>query len=58
MLGFLWPGWFLWGGILALLGYRHPPVAMERPLEPGERVIGWIATVVLVLTFMPTPFLL
>ena len=28
-LGFLWWGWFLWGGMLLLLGLRHPPVLAE-----------------------------
>jgi len=56
-LGFLWWGWFLWGGMLLLLGPRHPPVlAEESPLGTRERLLGVIAAVLLVLTLAPAPF--
>jgi membrane-associated protease RseP (regulator of RpoE activity) len=58
-LGFLWWGWFLWGGMLLLLGPRHPPVlAEDSPLGMRERVLGLIAAVLLVLTLAPAPFTL
>ena len=56
-LGFLWWGWFLWGGMLLLLGPRHPPVLAEgSPLGARERVLGLIAALLLVLTLAPAPF--
>jgi len=56
-LGFLWWGWFLWGGVLLLLGLRHPPVLAEgSPLGLRERVLGVIAASLLVLTLTPAPF--
>jgi len=56
-LGFLWWGWFLWGGVLLLLGLRHPPVLAEGPpLGMRERVLGVIAALLLVLTITPSPF--
>jgi len=56
-LGFLWWGWFLWGGVLLLLGLRHPPVLAEgSPLGLRERVLGVIAASLLVLTLAPAPF--
>jgi hypothetical protein len=56
-LGFLWWGWFLWGGVLLLLGLRHPPVlAEDSPLGTRERVLGVIAAMLLVLTLAPAPF--
>jgi membrane-associated protease RseP (regulator of RpoE activity) len=56
-LGFLWWGWFLWGGMLLLMGLRHPPVlAEESPLGRRERVLGLIAGALLVLTLAPAPF--
>ena len=56
-LGFLWWGWFLWGGVLLLLGLRHPPVLAEgSPLGLRERALGVIAAVLLVLTLAPAPF--
>lgn len=58
-LGFFWPGWFLWGGLLAFMGFRHPPVLVEdQSLERRERLIGLTAAAVLVLTFMPVPFII
>ncbi len=56
-LGFLWWGWFLWGGLLLLLGPRHPPVLEEGSiLGLRERVLGAIGGVLLVLTLAPAPF--
>ena len=56
-LGFLWWGWFLWGGMLLLMGPRHPPVlAEDSSLGPRERALGVIAAALLVLTLAPAPF--
>lgn len=56
-LGFLWWGWFLWGGVLLLMGLRHPPVLEENsPVGMRERVLGVIGAVLLVLTLAPAPF--
>jgi len=56
-LGFLWWGWFLWGGVLLLMGLRHPPVLEERsPVGTREGVLGVIALLLLVLTLVPVPF--
>jgi len=56
-LGFLWWGWFLWGGMLLLMGLRHPPVLEEEsPLGKREKILGVIAAVLLVLTLAPAPF--
>ena len=56
-LGFLWWGWFLWGGVLLLMGPRHPPVLAEgSPLGLRENVLGVIAALLLGLTLAPAPF--
>jgi len=40
-LGFLWWGWFLWGGMALLLGIAHPPVVREEPgLARGGRLLA------------------
>ena len=58
-LGFLWPGWLLWGGLLAFMGFGPPPVlSEEQPLAGSERLAGFAAAAVLVLTFMPAPFII
>ncbi len=57
-LGFLWPGWFLWGALMCWIGLRHPPVVVEeRPLTVRQRVTGFLAAAVFVLTFTPAPFM-
>ncbi len=57
MMGFLWPGWFLWGFLLLIFGLRHPP-PMDNftPLEKKDKIIGIICMIVLILTFHPVPF--
>ena len=55
-LGFLWSGWWLWCGIVFLLGLFHPPVRDERtPLDAKRRALALCALVIFVLAFMPTP---
>ncbi|HWR97867.1 MAG TPA: site-2 protease family protein, partial [Candidatus Methanoperedens sp.] len=56
-LGFLWWGWFLWGGVLLLMGLRHPPVfAEESTLGRREQALGVLAAGLLILTLAPAPF--
>lgn len=56
-LGFWWWGWFLWVGMLMILGLRHPPVVAEEVVLAGRhRLLGVAAAVLLVLTFTPLPF--
>jgi len=55
-LGILWPGWWVWAVVLALLGPRHPPVLDEdAPLDRRHRIIGWCALLILALSFSPRP---
>jgi hypothetical protein len=43
--------------MLLLMGLRHPPVlAEDSPLGTREKVLGFIAAVLLVLTLAPAPF--
>ena len=57
LMGFYWPGWWVWAGLVFILGLRHPPVLDEPvPLEPKHRVIGYLSIVILILTFVPVPF--
>ena len=54
---FLWEGWFVWAVLLLILGLRHPPVIYwEVPLDSKRKFIGWLALVIFILTFIPTPF--
>lgn len=57
-LGFFWPGWLFWGGLMCFIGFSHPPVVIEeRPLSLRQKVLGLLAVAVLVLTFTPAPFI-
>ncbi len=56
LMGFLWLGWLLWCVIVLVIGLYHPPVWDEtEPLDPLRRKLAWIALVLLILSFMPTP---
>ena len=47
-------GWLVWAVLLRFVGRDHPPVLDEdTPLSPGRRLVGWLALVVLGITFMP-----
>jgi membrane-associated protease RseP (regulator of RpoE activity) len=55
-----WIPWLFWVGLTLLVGgwrWTHPSVLCpEHPVTGARRVVGWIAALVLVLTFVPTPF--
>lgn len=52
----LWEGWIIWGVLLIVLGFRHPPIVYsEMPLGPGRRRIGWLSLVIFIMTFTPIP---
>jgi membrane-associated protease RseP (regulator of RpoE activity) len=48
--------WFLWAGILLALRFlRIPPVHDERPLNSARVVLAVVASIVMILCFMPVP---
>lgn len=54
---FLWEGWIVWAVLLLVLGLRHPPVIYwEDTLDKERKLIGWIAFLIFILTFIPVPF--
>jgi len=54
---FGWQGWLLWGLLLAIMGFRHPPlVDWWVPLDYKRKIIGWLAVIIFILTFTPAPF--
>jgi len=55
-LGFFWMGWFLWAGLVLLLGRTHAePLDQITPLDPVRRVVAIGVLVLAVLVFMPVP---
>lgn len=57
ILGLLaWEGWLIWGVLLVIIGFRHPPIMYsELPLDPRRKIIGWVALGIFILTFTPVP---
>ena len=58
-LGFVWWGWWIWGGVVLFLGrgrVAHPPVAQEdEPLGRGRAILGWASLALLLVSFSPAP---
>jgi membrane-associated protease RseP (regulator of RpoE activity) len=53
---FVWRGWLVWGGILLLLGFRHPPpIDTEAPPGPRRKWLGVVALALFLVTFVPVP---
>jgi len=51
-----WIGWFLWAFIILVLGLRHPRIVDEEtPLSPRRRLMGLIALLIFILSFIPDP---
>jgi membrane-associated protease RseP (regulator of RpoE activity) len=52
-----WDGWLLWGILLLFLGFRHPQcLDPQTPLDFKRTVMGWVMLVILIITFIPSPF--
>ncbi len=56
VLGFFWFGWFLWAGLVLLLGRTHAePLDQITTLDPVRRAVAIGLLVTFVLVFMPVP---
>lgn len=56
LLGFRWPGWWLWAVIAAVMGVRHPRIWDEdRSLDRRRWILGFLGLLVFALSFMPQP---
>jgi len=57
LLGFIaWYGWFVWAGLLIILGIKHPPVLFwEERLNLSRRVAGILSFIIFILSFIPAP---
>jgi Zn-dependent protease len=52
----LWTGWVLWGVILLLPAMRHPHVRYFPLMPYNHRWLCLVALAILLLTFLPAPF--
>lgn len=57
LLAIYWPGWLIWALILGFTGWRHPAVPVWPDLDPSRQRLALVAVLLLVLTFVPAPFL-
>jgi len=58
LMGFAWQGWWLWAGLIFLLGRRHAePLDQVTELDPRRKMIATITLVIFFLIFMPIPLL-
>lgn len=54
-----WGGWALWAVLMFGLGLNHPPVLYwETPMDPARKAVAWVAFLIFILTYMPTPFII
>src|SRR2546426_3631727 len=57
-LGTVSASWFIFALIILLLGVRHPPPLNHiTKLRPSRQALGALAIVILLLTFVPIPFI-
>jgi membrane-associated protease RseP (regulator of RpoE activity) len=56
LLGFFWPGWFLWAGLIYFLGRTHAePLDQITDLDPRRKALAILALVLFVLVITPIP---
>lgn len=56
---FGWSGWLFWALILFfVIKIKHPPVPYFEKLNFGRMILGYIAIVIFILSFSPTPFII
>lgn len=54
-LGFFWFGWTFWGGVLLLIGRRHPAIYDAADMGTERRRLGFLALIVFLLCFSYAP---
>lgn len=51
-----WEGWYIWGLLLLIMRFlRTPPVYDPSPLDAKRRLWAFLALIIFVLCFMPSP---
>ena len=62
LIGYLRPdvhgysGWLVFVFILGrFIGIQHPPSEIEEPLDTKRVILGWIALIIFVISFSPSP---
>jgi membrane-associated protease RseP (regulator of RpoE activity) len=56
LLGFVWPGWYIWAGLIFFLGRTYAqPLDDITPLDPTRKWIAVFGLILFVLVFTPVP---
>ncbi|HEX2979487.1 MAG TPA: site-2 protease family protein [Anaerolineaceae bacterium] len=59
LLGFAWSGWWLWAGLIFLLGRVHAqPLDEITPLDPPRKFLAALGLVIFFLVFTPVPMII
>jgi membrane-associated protease RseP (regulator of RpoE activity) len=59
LLGLVWPGWYFWILLILAFGLKHPKAQDEiTPLTKKDKILGLVALVILILAFIPNPFII
>ncbi len=57
VLGFQTPMWWMFAGFGLFFGMSHPPTLNDyQPLSRTSKIMGWVALLILALSFTPVPF--
>ncbi len=57
VLGFWWPGWWLFGALVFMFGINHPPTMNDSIKLPRHaKIIGYCALIIFIISFIPVPF--
>jgi membrane-associated protease RseP (regulator of RpoE activity) len=57
VMGFFWPGWFVWAFLaVVIIKLKHPPTMNDKvKLDRKRMILGWISIALFILTFIPIP---
>jgi membrane-associated protease RseP (regulator of RpoE activity) len=59
LMGFFWSGWWLWAGLLLFFGRHYSePLDMITPIDRKRKILGILALIVFLLTFIPVPLVI
>lgn len=59
LLGFAWPGWWLWTALLFLVGRMYDePLDQITTLDPRRKVLGVLGLILFILVFTPVPLII
>lgn len=54
-----WSGWLFWAVILYFfIKVKHPPVAQFEELNLSRKILGYIAILIFIISFSPTPLII